>query len=72
MFGAISVIFGISIYIFLPLGLLSQNIGMVLAVFLSLLMGMMLGLTLFVANLQGFLEIVLVYIFFFWERQSMR
>ena len=72
MFGSISVVFGISIYIFLPLGLLSQNIGMVLAVFLSLLMGMMLGLTLFVANLQGFLEIVLVYIFFFWERQSMR
>ena len=45
---------------------------MVLAVFLSLLMGMMLGLTLFVTNLQGFLEIIMVYMFFFWERQSMR
>ena len=51
IFGMISVVFGISIYIFLPLGLLSQNFGMVLAVFLSLLMGMMLGLTLFVTNL---------------------
>ena len=35
-------------------------------------MGMMLGLTLFVTNLQGILEIFLVYLFFFWERQSMR
>ena len=71
-FGLTSTIFGMTIYLLLPLGLLSQNIGLVLTVFLTILMGMMLGLTLFVTNLQGVLEIFLVYLFFFWERQSMR
>ena len=35
-------------------------------------MGMMFGLTLFVTNLQGILEIILVYVFFMWEEASMR
>ena len=72
IFGTITVLFGISIYYFLPLSLLTQNIGMILAIFITILLGMMFGLTLFVTNLQGILEIMLVYIFFFWERQSMR
>ena len=68
LFGSITVLFGVSIYYFLPLSLLTQNIGMVLAIFITILMGMLLGLTLFVSNLQGILEIILVYIFFFWEK----
>lgn len=72
LFGTIMVLFGISIYYFLPLGLLTTNIGMVLGIFVTILMGMMLGLTLFVVNMQGILEILLVYILLFWERQSMR
>ena len=72
LFGSITVLFGISIYYFLPLSLLTMNFGMVLAIFITILMGMLLGLTLFVSNLQGILEIILVYVFFFWERQSMR
>ena len=45
---------------------------MILAIFITILLGMMLGLTLFVTNLQGIIEIMLVYVFFFWERESMR
>ena len=33
---------------------------------------MILGLTLLTANLRGFLETIVVYILFFWERKSMR
>ena len=72
VFGSVTVLFGVSIYYFLPLGLLTVNIGMTLAIFLLILMGMMFGLTLFATNVRGILETILVYIFFFWERQSMR
>ena len=67
-----SVLFGISIYYFLPLGLLSQNLGMILAIFFAILIGMLLGLTLLVTNLQGLFEFILVYVFFFWERKATR
>ena len=72
LFGSISVAFGISVYYFLPLGLLSMNLGMILAIFFAILLGLMAGLTLLATNLQGILEVVLVYLFFFWERASMR
>ena len=72
LFGSVSVAFGISVYYFLPLGLLSMNLGMILAIFFAILLGMMAGLTLLATNLQGILEVVLVYLFFFWERASMR
>ena len=68
LFGGLSVAFGTGIYYFLPLGLVSINFQMILYVFFSLLIGMLLGLTLFATNLQGILEIIYVYIFFFWER----
>ena len=45
---------------------------MILSIFFAILLGMMAGLTLLVTNLQGILEIVLVYLFFFWEKSSMR
>ena len=68
LFGGLSVVFGSGIYYFLPLGLVSVNFQMILYVFFSLLIGMLLGLTLFATNLQSILEIIYVYIFFFWER----
>lgn len=67
VFGTASVLFGISIYYFLPLGLLQQNYGLILSIFFLILFGMMLGLTVFVTNMQGILETLLIYIFFFWE-----
>ena len=72
LFGVVSVTFGVVVYYFLPLGLLSQDFGMILMIFFAILLGMMAGLTLLVSNLQGFLEIILVYVFFFWEQKSMR
>ena len=50
LFGLISVGFGLSIYILLPLALLKQNYGMILDVFFAILMGMLLGITLLVSN----------------------
>ncbi len=52
IFGSISVAFGASIYYFLPLGLLSLNIGMILAIFIAILLGMMTGLTLFAGKFR--------------------
>jgi len=49
-----------------------MNAGMILAIFFAILLGMMTGLTLFATNLQGILEIILVYTFFFWEKESMK
>ena len=72
LFGLVTVIFGISVYYFLPLGLLSMNLGMILSIFFAILLGMMAGLTLLATNLQGILEVILVYVFFFWESKSMR
>ena len=68
LFGSVAVLFGISIYYFLPLGLITQKLGLILVIFLVILLGMMAGLTLFASNFQGFLEVVCVYAFFFWEK----
>lgn len=72
LFGTVSVVFGIAVYYFLPLALLSTNIGLILAIFFAILLGMMAGMTLLTTNLQGILEIFLVYLFFFWESKSTR
>lgn len=71
-FGTVAVLFGISIYYVLPLGLITQRLGLILTIFLVILLGMMTGLTLFASNLQGFIEVALVYVFLFWEKKSMR
>ena len=68
LFGTVSVLFGVSIYYFLPLGLITQKLGLILVIFLVILLGMMTGLTLFASNFQGFLEVICVYAFFFWEK----
>jgi len=50
LIGVILVIYGASIYIFLPLALISSNFGLLLLVFFGILMGMIFGLTIFVSN----------------------
>ena len=66
-FGTITVGYGLSIYILLPLSLLQMNYTLVLTVFLAILMGMLFGVTILVSNLQAILEIVLMYLLLFWE-----
>ena len=49
-----------------------QNYSMILSIFLLIMLGMMFGLTMFVTNVQGILEVILVYALLFWETPIMR
>lgn len=51
---------------------MAENVGLILDIFFLILGGLILGLTLLVANLRGFIEIVMTYLLLFWERKSMR
>ena len=72
IFGVISVLYGVSIYYFLPLSLISLNFSLMLSIFFMILIGMFVGLVLLALNLQRILEIIMVYVFLFYERTSMR
>ena len=71
-FGTIAVIYGLSIYYFLPLAMLSFNLALVLRIFFFILIGMLCGLSLLAFNLQRFLELFLTYAFLFFEKASMK
>ena len=51
---------------------MAENAGLILQVFFFILVGLILGLTLLTANLRGPFETFIVYLFFFWERKSIR
>ena len=68
----IGVSYGLGIYYFLPLALLSFNFALILQIFFAILLGMLFGLSLLAFNLQRFVELILVYVLLFWERKSMR
>ena len=70
--GSLTVGFGFAIYLLLPLAFLQMNMSLVLYVFFTILMGMLLGITILVSNFQAILEVILMYLFLFWERRSMR
>jgi len=72
IFGLVCVTIGTSIYIILPQALLAENASLILEIFFAILVGMILGMTLFTANLRGIFETFLIYALFFWERKSMR
>lgn len=72
VFGLVAVSYGLCIYYFLPLAMLSFNFALILQIFFAILVGMLFGLSLLAFNLQRFLEIVLTYVFLFWEKSSMR
>jgi hypothetical protein len=73
--GLLSVIYGISVYYFLPLALISLNLGLLLQVFFIILIGLFLGLVLIAVNLQSYTEYILTNILFkvlyFIETRSM-
>ena len=62
----------ISVYYLLPLALLELNIGLILTIFFLLLLAILLGLVMMAINLQSALEKLLLYVFCFWEKKSMR
>ena len=72
IFGLLCVTFGVTVYIILPQALLAENAGLILQIFFLILGGLILGLTLLVANLRGFIEVIMTYLLLFWERKSMR
>lgn len=71
-FGTIAVLFGLSIYYFLPLAMLSFNLTLVLEIFMAILMGMLLGLSMLAFNLQRLVEVFLTYVLLFFEKRSMK
>ena len=71
VFGTICVFGGTSIYYFLPKGFLLMDYALLLNIFLLILCGLIMGLTLLVNNLQGIVESTLAYLLFFWESKTM-
>lgn len=61
-----------SIYYLLPMSLLSFNLSLVLKIFILILVGMLLGLTMLAYNLQRFVEIIFCWVFLFFEKRSMK
>jgi len=72
IFGLIAVIYGLAIYYFLPLSLVSLNFSLLLTIFFLILIAMFVGLVLLALNLQRLLEIIMVYLFLFYEKPSTR
>ena len=72
LFGAICVIYGMSVYYFLPYALLNGNFGLLLGIFFAILLGMIFGLTMIAYNFQRLLEVLLVNVFLCCETKSMR
>lgn len=71
-FGILTVAYGLAIYYFLPLALLSFAFGLILNVFFFILIGFLLGLLLFAVSPQRYLEVLLTYLFLVFETESMR
>lgn len=67
-FGILTIIYGISIYYFLPLSLLSMNLSLLLAIFLWILLGMLIGFILLTLNIDHITQKCITYIFFFWTQ----
>ena len=72
IFGIISVIYGLAIYYFLPLSMLTMNFSLILRLFFLILFGMLFGLTLLSLNLHRILEHFLTYVLLFYEKASMK
>lgn len=50
IFGVLAVVYGVSVYVLLPLSLLSFNFGLLLSIFFVILLSLILGLTLVAIN----------------------
>ena len=68
VFGLLTFIYGASIYYFLPLSLISMNFGMIGAIFLWILFGILLGFVLLSQNVEHLIQKCLTYILLFFTR----
>jgi len=71
-FGVLTVLFGIAVYILIPMALLSFDIGLLLGIFFGVLLGLLLGLVLISLNFQHLMERFVTNIFFFWQKPTFR
>ncbi|CAI2362787.1 unnamed protein product [Moneuplotes crassus] len=72
IFGVISTIYGITIYVLLPQCLMALDFGTILAIFFLILIGLLLGLILITMNLQYVIEVGITKSLFWWERSFIR
>ena len=70
VFGIMASTFGLMIYYLLPKGLINQNIGLLLIVFFSILMGLLLGLILLSYSVQYLFEKFVAYATLFWVNKT--
>ena len=71
-FAVLAVTFGVSLYIFLPLSMLTFNLGFLLSMFFMIILGGFLGLALLSLNFQYVVERFVTQLFFFWTSSSFR
>ncbi len=71
-FALIATLFGVSIYYFLPLSLLSFNLGLLISIFFWILIGLLVGFILLALNIQYLLERLVVIMCFFWTGAAHR
>ena len=71
-FGTLALVYGASIYYFLPKAMLEMNLNLILQIFFLVLLGMLFGLTVLASNLQGLIGQILTSLFLFWEDHSIR
>ena len=69
IFGLLTFIYGASIYYFLPLSLISMNFGMIGAIFLWILFGILLGFVLLSQNIEHLIQKLLTYVLLFFTRR---
>ena len=71
-FGSMAFAYGLIVYYFTPLALLSLDMAGMLGIFLFVLSGLICGLSVLAYNFQGFLEALFTKLFLFWETKAMK
>ena len=72
LFGSLALLYGATVYYFLPKAMLEMKLNLMLQIFFLILLGMLFGLTVLASNLQGLLGTLLQKVLLFWERRSMK
>ena len=70
--GTLALVYGISIFYFLPMAIFEMKLNLMLQIFFLILLGMLFGLTVLSSNLHGLLGKVLQSMLLFWESRATR
>ena len=72
IFGLLSTVYAVAVYILMPQCLLSLDLGMMLKIFFLILIGLLLGLVLITLNIQSIIQILVTKLLFFWEHKAIQ